>query len=111
MKEVSFLYRKDVAIVLGLSTVLSSVYYLFVSVIPNLQFLFSSNPIEVYENAPSVPIYLIVILLALFGLYSFILLKQKDTPMLKKVVWVMAFFAASIIAFPLFWYFYIWKEN
>ena len=104
----SLLNRKDVATAFGIVTIYSSIHYIFVSVVPRLKYLTVDNPLEVVQNT-EVPLHLVVILLVLFGIYSYIALTSDRLIKKYKFYWILGFFIASFISLPLFWYFYIWK--
>lgn len=48
---------------------------------------------------------------ALLLFYSVATFTLRSVPKGKRGLWVLAFLVGSVVAFPLFWYLYIWPRN
>jgi hypothetical protein len=51
----------------------------------------------------------IVLMFALMAIYIIHAFKTDRIPQDKKVLWVVVLFFGSIMAFPIYWYLYMWK--
>lgn len=62
------------------------------------------------------PIFLLGIIMAILslGLLVFFimhLIRNKQMEGIEKVVWILVFFFAGIVGYPIYWYMRIWKED
>jgi hypothetical protein len=48
---------------------------------------------------------------ALTGVYVFHVYRSDRVEQDRKVLWVVILFFGNMIAFPIYWYFYLWREH
>jgi predicted metal-binding membrane protein len=112
--------KKPAKIALAVASIWPFIWIiLFVAVMFGMMFLFSS-PAKSGGREQGMPLAIMLFFAAhfltmflMFGLTAFYIVYLFRTDRIaqdKKALWAVVLFLGNIIAFPVFWYLYIWKE-
>ncbi len=107
--------EKPTKILVGIATVWPFVYMLLFMLFMSSAFLFLGNP---GGGEPPLPFFLIfplhlftmLAIMALTVFYIVNVFRNERVEKDKKVLWAVVLFMGSMIAMPIYWYLYIWKE-
>ena len=109
--------KSPIKILLGLATLWPFVYMILFFVFVFSSFLFLSSSAG-HEAGPPVsfmiifPLHLLTMLwiMALTVFYIVNVFRNERVEKDKKVLWAVVLFMGNLIAMPIYWYLYIWKE-
>ena len=105
-------YPKPVRIVILLATLLPVIHVFFFMTVVFSSFISHGNkikdimPILLFSHFAS-----ILISFALIGFYIAHIFKSNKIDKDKKALWAVVIFLGNIMAMPVYWYLYIWKEE
>ncbi len=84
----------------------------FLSTIPFILFIIALNTIQDRSNAfmySGIGIYAVIIILILtFGIHVF---RSNNVPVEKRKLWLAVLIFGNIVAFPVYWYLYVYKTH
>ena len=109
--------KKPVKILLGLATLWPFIYMIFFFFVIFSSFFFMSNSQGQESGFPVLfmvifPLHFLTILwiMALTVFYMVNVFRNDLVEKDKKVLWAVVLFMGNMIAMPVYWYLYIWKE-
>lgn len=92
------------AVILGLLSLVPLAYAVYFT-----GYLFSLQPGEPVEQAWGLPTLGAILLLTL--VYLFMAYRSPSVPNDKRTVWAVVIIMANVIAFPVFWYLFVWRAR
>lgn len=109
--------KQSTKILLGLATLWPFVYvvFFFIFVFASILFMPSSGGQELGPPVSFMILFLMhfltmLLILALTVIYMVNVFRNDRVDKDKKVLWAVVLFMGSMIAMPIYWYLYIWKE-
>lgn len=108
---------KNKKVLLGIATLWPIIYF-FLCMIVSFGSMFISTGNGASEDITIIffiifALYLLTIflILALLIIYIINVFKNNNVPNEKKALWAVVLFIGNIIAMPIYFYLYIWKDN
>jgi len=108
---------KSMKILVGVFTLWPSIYmFVFFSFIFSTVFFppqGGASPQETlfpFQVLFALHFFTMIAIMALIGFYIVYLFKSNRVAQDKKTLWAVVIFLGNMIAMPIFWYLYIWKE-